>query len=150
MRITIRSGASTKRTLNTIKNLSKVAKEALAEGFEKMGAGLVRTLENSTLNEPKFGREYRVNDKSGVKRLHRASAPDQTPALITGNYFESAFYKPHGANGLEFGNTAEYAEFLELGTDKMEARPGLLNSIESSTRNSRLYLEEALDKGFKS
>lgn len=148
MKIKIRKNARSQKVLVSVKNLGASTKEALAEGFERMGSGLVRTLQNSILNEPKFGREYRISE-GGVTKLHRASAPKQTPALLTGEYFEGAFYKPHGANGLEFGDTAPHAEHLELGTDRMLPRPGLGNAITSSLRNSRMYLEESLDKGIK-
>lgn len=150
MRINITKDRNSQIVLVKIKNLSSASKEALEEGFEKMGSGLVRTLQNSILNEEKFGREYRVSGKSGVKRLHRASAAGQTPALLRGEYYEKAFSKSHGANGLEFGDEAPHAEYLELGTEKMLPRPGLGNAISSSVRNNRLYLEESLDKGFKS
>ncbi len=149
MKVRIRKDTRSQKVLVSVAGLSGATKEAIADGFEKMGAGLVRTFQNSILNEPKFGREYRVSGKDGVKRLHRASAPKQTPALITGEYYEKVFYKPHGSDGLEFGNTAAYAEPLELGTPKMEPRPGLGNAITASLRNSRLYLEESLNKGIK-
>lgn len=149
MRINIVTDSATREVLVTIKDLEKNTKEGIREGFEMMGAGLVRTFENQALNEPKFGREYRTKDKNGVTRIHRASAAKQSPALLSGNYFRSVYWKSHGSNGMEFGNTAEYAEYLELGTKKMEARPGLLNAITASLKNSRLYLEEALDKNIK-
>lgn len=149
MKIKINKNRASQKVVIKIDGLANSTKEAIAEGFEKMGSGLVKTLQDSILNEPKFGREYRVKDKGGVRRLHRASGSNQTPALITGEYFEGAFYKPDGANGLEFGDTTEYAGFLELGTDKMQPRPGLGNAITSSLRNSRLYLEKSLESGFK-
>lgn len=148
MRIEISKGAITRKVLNDIERLPKNIAKGLADGFEEMGAGLVRTLRNSILNEPKYGREYRIK-QGGVRRLHRASAPKQTPALITGEYDKATFYKPHGKRGLTFGNTAPYAADLELGRPNMEARPGLLNAITASIRNSRLYLENNLDKNIR-
>lgn len=149
MRVRINKNKASMQVSVSIENLGRHTREALAEGFTKMGSNLVRTLQNSILNEPKFGAEYRVKGKNGVTKLHRASAAKQTPALISGQYFEKTFFKPHAANGLEFGVEIEYAEYLELGTDKMEPRPGLGNAITSSLRNSRLYLEESLDKGIR-
>lgn len=149
MRVKINKNKAAKKVTVSIQNLGKNTREALAEGFEEMGANLVRTLQNNILNEPKFGREYKVKGKNGVTKLHRASAPKQTPALITGEYYEKIFYKSQGANGLEFGNTAEYAEYLEEGTSKMDPRPGLGNAITSSLKNNRRYLEESLDKGIR-
>lgn len=149
MRVNITTNKKTRDVLVKIENLSKFSKKGIREGFERMGSSLVRTFQNQILNEPKFGREYRTRDSEGVQRIHRASAPKQTPALLTGEYFEAVFYKPHGANGLEFGNTAPYASFLELGTPKMKPRPGLFNAIKSDLRNNRLYLEESLDKNIK-
>ncbi len=146
MRVNITTNKKTRDVLVKIENLSKFTQKGIREGFERMGSGLVRTFQNQILNEEKFGEDYNIIGSDGVKRLHRASAPGQTPALLTGDYYEKVFYKPHGAHGLEFGNTSDHASFLELGTPNMKARPGLFNAIKHDLRNNRNYLEESLDK----
>ncbi|MCH9735866.1 MAG: hypothetical protein K0U78_15160 [Actinomycetia bacterium] len=150
MNINITTNKKTRDVLVQIKDLSKNSQEGIKEGFERMGSGLVRTFQNQILNEPKFGNNYRVRDEDGVVRIHRASAPKQTPALLTGDYFEKVFSKPHGANGLEFGNASEHASYLELGTKHMKARPGLFNAIKHDLKNNRLYLQESMDKHIRS
>lgn len=142
MDISVRANRETKKVLLGIKNLPAATRRGIQLGFQEMGANLVRTAENSVLNESKLGRWYPNN----IKRLHRASAKGQTPALITGQYFEGLDYVPRGGMEIEFGNEAPHAVYLENGTSNMEPRPGLRNSIDSNARNFRQYIETSLEK----
>jgi hypothetical protein len=143
----IKAGKKNQEILDKLKNLGSDARLGIEKGFEELGSSLVRTGENQALNEPKFGREYsfKIN---GVKKLHRASSAGQSPALLTGNYFENFKYENRG-NELEFGNDAEYSGYLEDGTDNMEPRPGVMNAVSSSVRNARLYLEENIGQSLE-
>lgn len=131
-----------------IKNLEKTNKQALSNGFNQLGESLVRRVQNTILNEPKHGRFYKIST-NGVKRLHRASAPGQTPAIISGKYFESTYYESSGWQGLRFINDAPYALYLEKGTKKMKPRPGMKNAIKSELRNGKMYLESSLSKAMR-
>lgn len=71
-----------------------------------------------SFNEPKSGREYK---RSGG--VHRASAPGEAPGVDTGNLQNSIQVEfPSPIKGvLSIG--AEYAQFLEEGTDRIAPRP---------------------------
>jgi hypothetical protein len=140
----IKLDSSSAAILRRLFNLPNPVRKSIHEGFELWGYELVRTAENAALNEPKYGNWY----PSEIKKLHRASAAGQTPAYRTGNWNKKLFYKSSPFQ-LEFGNSAKYAEFLEEGTPKMEARTGLLNAIESTQRNFRTYQKHSLDKHLK-
>jgi phage gpG-like protein len=75
-----------------------------------------------TLSQPGRGRLYR----KGKTVVHRASAPGAPPAPDTGRLRNSTqsevFRTSDGALGVVSVNT-EYAAALELGTDKIAARP---------------------------
>lgn len=147
MSFSIKAGKKNQEVLDKVKNLGRDVKIGIGKGFEELGSNLVRTAENQALNEPKFGREYEVKT-NGVKKLHRASKAGQSPAILSGNYFENFKYENRGEE-LEFGNDAEYSEYLEDGTEKMEPRTGVQNAVSASVRNARLYLEENIGQSLE-
>lgn len=138
----------TKQTLVAIGEITEDMRKGIRHGFEELGSNMVRTAENQALNEPKFGRTYKLA-RDGVRRLHRASAPGQSPAIDTGEYFEAFDYEARGWTELEFGNDAPHAEFLEDGTDNMEPRPGVINAANASVRNSRSYMATKINQSLK-
>ena len=133
--------SESKYILRRLFNLPNPVRTAIHEAFVTWGKELVRSAENSALNDPKFGEWYPTK----ISRLHRASAAGQTPAYKTGKWNKSLGYVASGSD-LEFGNKAKYAGFLEEGTPKMEARTGLLNAITSTERNVRSYYDNSLRK----
>lgn len=140
---TIRTNQKTRKGLIAIGRLTPDVKAAMKSGFEELGANLVRTAENQALGLVAQGRYY---PRKGGK-THRASAPGQSPAIdITGNYFDSFDYVARGSQELVFGNTADYAGFLEDGTETMKPRPGVINSVNASVRNIRTYLDNGIKK----
>lgn len=69
-----------------------------------------------TLSKPGTGREYAAaRGKGKRKRVHRASAPGQPPAVLTGRLRQSI---THGIvdNKMRVGTNVEYAPWLEFGT----------------------------------
>ena len=147
MSFEVRAGKKNQEILNKFKNLGADARLGIDKGFEELGSSLVRTGQNQALNEPKFGNEYKIK-QNGVTKLHRASKAGQSPALLSGNYFEQFKYENRG-DELEFGNDAEYSEFLEDGTPNMEARPGVINAVSAEVRSARIYLEDNLSESFE-
>lgn len=63
------------------------------------------------------------------RRTHRASAPGQAPATDTGRLVGSITASINGKTA-EVSASAEYATFLEFGTQDMEARPFLFPALE--------------------
>lgn len=71
----------------------------------------------SSMAEPKSGAEYKRGES-----VHVASAPGESPANDSSNLsgtIQTFFYTLEAI----IGTMVEYGEYLEDGTDKMEARP---------------------------
>lgn len=119
----------------------------IRQGFFRLGSNLKKELNRQVLAKPKGGRLYRLRTKSGRRRNHRASAPGETPANLTGNYRRNIGFQLKGTSELEFGirDGAPYAEFLEEGTPRMAARPGVTNAVQEGQRNAQLFLESSLN-----
>lgn len=141
--IKLKMSDDSRKTLLQINDLDSQCKEAIETGLRQFGESMVRTGENSALNEPKFGREYRLKS-GGVRKIHRASKAGQSPAAITFNYVRNFKTETNGSESMEFGNDAGYAEFLEFGTDRMEPRPGVRNAVQDNFRNGHTFFEENL------
>lgn len=74
---------------------------------------------------PKTGRIYK---RGGVS--HQASAPGESPANDAGTLAESIQARMTGYIQGEVEPTAEYADYLEFGTEKMEPRPYMFPAYE--------------------
>lgn len=89
--------------------------------------------------EPKTGRLYNI----GRNKTHRASAPGESPANLTGRLKESIGYKTTGEE-LELGAKAKYSKFLEEGTSKIKPRPYLKRAIRENEKDAYNYLMQYL------
>ena len=119
-----------------VKDLSNSVEIGIRKSFNEAGNLLVREA-IKLMNEPKTGRLYTVYI-GRRKKLHIASQAGQAPAIITGNLKRSVRVKYAGGDTLRFGagdSKARYAKYLELGTQKMEARPYLIASIKNSEKD---------------
>lgn len=115
-------------TLKFLKEMPVELSKAIRQGFYTSGMQLVKDL-NKDMKAPKSGKTYKVyagvSGKLKKPRLHTASAPTETPAVITGRFRKSVDFAVRGNRTLEFGANEfapEYAVFLEKGTSKMQAR----------------------------
>jgi hypothetical protein len=93
---------------------------------------------NSRLNQfgyrvkDSFLREYTSGTKTGIMYgKHRASAPNETPARITGKLGNSLLIRV-SSNILNIVDTSGYGKFLEFGTKKIAKREGVLQAIEKN------------------
>lgn len=86
---------------------------------------------------PKTGVLYRI---PGRKRRHRASAPGEAPANLTGKLRRGVNFQVKGNDQMEFGDTELYGKFLEMGTRKMARRPHLEPAVKANQR----YAEQEL------
>lgn len=97
--------------------------------------------------ERKRGRLYRIK---GRRRRHRASAPGQSHANLSGLLRRSNGWRVRGSLQLEFGyglanDAPDYAAFVERGTSKMEARSSLLNAVTAERRNTMREIRQHAD-----
>ena len=94
-------------------------------------ANLVRNTAVTSINQgAKSGVVY---EKYNPRRTHRASAPGEPPATDTG-YLVSNIFTNIDTDGLgaSVGSRAEYSSYLEIGTQKMAARPFLQPALEEN------------------
>lgn len=103
---------------------SKVAMDAAETGMRAVVEEGRNVLVADILSRPGTGRVY----WAGKGRTHQASAPGEPPAPDTGELRRRIFTEvqrgPREVRGLITANT-EYAAALELGTERMAARPFL-------------------------
>ncbi len=92
--------------------------------------------------------------KAGVTYLKRGrkfqrSAPGQTPSEESGSYRKSFKFEDQGGRGFIFGTTSPYGGFLEDGTSKMNARPGVENISKAMIGNLQNVYEKQIAKIIK-
>jgi len=135
IKVDIISPGGNRRSFESTENLAARTAFGIEKAFYFVGKTLVSEFNRQVLAKDKTGRIYIRRTRSGAKRRHRASAPGETPANRTGNYRRGIGFRVQGSKQLVFGNEVEYAGFLEIGTSRMGARPGLSNAIVASERS---------------
>lgn len=121
-------------------------KEGMRKSLSLIGLEVVREDTRLIRSPPKTGRWYYIPE---LKRLHRASAPGQAPANMTGRLAKSAGYRTRNHQEMEVGERAPYAKFLELGTKNMKPRPHLIKAVTAVNRNAVKMLEDNAIKEIK-
>ena len=112
---------------------------AVNSGHDKAGLMIKNDLVRRLTTGKRTGRIY---------GSHQASAAGEYPAKMTGKLAESV--KIENSNlRLTIGEAADYAQYLEIGTAKMAARPHLRPSVEGNMPNVIKIVSQELDKLFK-
>lgn len=124
-----------KRSFESAENIAANTAFGIEKAFYFTGKNLISEFNRQVLSKEKSGRLYIRRTRTGARRKHIASGPGETPANRRGMYRKGIDFNVQGAVQLVFGNSVEYAGFLEIGTSRMKARPGLSNTIEASERN---------------
>lgn len=135
-----------RKVFTQIQNAPNATMQGIRRAFYFIGKDLTKTARRSIIDPPKTGRVYKRTTKSGRRRRHRASAPGEPPANMTGTLQKSINFLVKGSDQLEFGANAEYAGFLELGTRKMAKREYLIRAIENRQKNTRNFFEKEIEK----
>lgn len=146
-----RSG-DTNRVLFELENANVLVEKGIRKAWFAVGQDVKRTANAEILRKPKSGRTYVRRDKAGRRRRHIASAPGETHANQSGRLRKSIGWKVNGAQ-MRFGygvtrEAPEYADWVEFGTKKMEARPSLQNAIKETNRNTEQELVNAVAEAF--
>lgn len=151
MSIKLKADTRNQKIFINISNIDNVTRRGLRQGLFQYGHDLKRTASKQILKKPKGGRTYRV--KRGSRTInHRASAPGESPANLTGKYRRSIGFKIRGALQMLFGagnSSVPYAKWLERGTSKMKPRPGLGNAVKATERNGINYIRNNLERSLK-
>lgn len=133
-------------SVGKIKAIDRDFVRGVRQAWFKTGRILLTQVQKDILHKPKSGRVYRL--RKG-KRLvtHTASAPGETPANFTGVYRKSMGFQIQGWRRMEFGSrsgSAPYAKYLETGTSRMKARPGIGNALSSQENRVRSEIDNAI------
>lgn len=130
--------------------------QVFRRGMINYMSALQKRTNHAILHGKKSGRVYFVRTASGRRKRHRASAPGETHANLTGVLRKSLSWKVHGWERAEFGygvasstsNVAPfYAPFVEFGTRRMAPRPSLQNAIEREEVQG--HFDRAFDAEFR-
>lgn len=115
--------------LRDIERHGEMAVKSSRIALYNIGKENTRYARQLIIRGPKTGRLYRIK---GRKRRHRASAPGEAPANLTGRLQKSVNFIVNGHDEMKFGDQAEYGLFLELGTRKMKPRPHLSTTVNAT------------------
>lgn len=147
MSIGLKIDPDNRKIIAQINNINQNTNQAIRRGLYFVGKDLTKTAKQSIIKGPKTGRVYKI---SGRRRKHRASAPGEPPATLTGKLQKSVNFIVRGFRQMEFGagnRGLKYAKFLELGTKKMRKRTFLIRTINKRQKETRNYLENEIKKG---
>jgi HK97 gp10 family phage protein len=128
-----------------INALEDRTKRGIRQFWFLLGKSLLKSFNTAVLEKPRGGRVYKIR-RGRTRRKHTASQPGETPANISGNYRRLANYQIRGTDEMLFGNAADYAGFLENGTSKMEARPGLGNAVKDVEGDAIIDAANSVEK----
>ena len=155
---------SNKDAYNIAMDLNDSVKAGIRKGWIKIGPMVKRTANKNILDKSqKTGITYIRRTKSGARRDHRASAPGETHANMSGVLRRSLEWKISGTVDMLFGYGAAgakvppYAAAIEFGRDAgtrtdgvkygaIEARPSIKNAIEQNIGNSENHHVQSILK----
>ncbi len=155
MGFNVRGSASNANVIIKIQNLKIDQLRGIRKAFYFIGKDLVKDANSLILQQPKHGKLYTVR-RGGRRFRHRASAPGESPANLSGSLRSALDFNVVGGNRLEFGVQEKsqnrkgtpsgviYGKFLELGTTKMDERPFLKPTIKKNYRNTQKHFETQL------
>lgn len=148
--IQIKALPITYKVTSEMKKHPNKIKQGIRLGFYNLGKKLVKDTSKDILRKPRFGRTYIIY-KKGRRYRHKASVGGEAPANITGKLRRSLNFLVRGSSDLEFGygQNAKYGKFLEKGTVKMAARPGLKINIDRNRVQGSTYIEQEIKKQLK-
>jgi len=119
---------NTKKQLRKVRTHKRLIDYGIRAALYTSGADLVDDVRKRINEPPKTGIKY-----SGLP--NRSSSPGESPATQSGRLMKSSSYTVRGSSQMTFGEKANYAKFLEMGTSRMQSRPHMSESIKSLSRN---------------
>jgi len=143
-----------KRVLMANAKLPKHITKGIRMGAYISGKQLVADLKQD-MSQNKSGKTYKIYVGVGgplkKPRLHTASSPRETPAIITGTFRKSIDFKVRGNKTLEFGSgnegiAKEYAGVLELGSSNMAARKPLGRTVKKLQNQVKTNITKEINK----
>lgn len=142
IRLDIEGADNNRLAFESAENIAAHTRHGVEVALWRSGKDIQGEFNRQVLAKDKTGTIYIRRIKGGARRKHQASAPGETPANRTGKYRKGFSFNVDGAHQLRIGIPAvgtgpdsKYPLYLEVGTSRMEARPGLRNAIRASERD---------------
>ena len=146
MKFIFKESTAAKREFARMRNAGANFKQAVRGAGLQIGQDVVRSVQVGIESGPKTGKRYRLK-KNGRIVDHQASAAGEYPAIITGKFKNSFSYKMRGHTQIEVGSNDPKSVFLELGTNKMQPREPLKQSVKATEKNAFNYLKRMATLG---
>ena len=112
-----------KKTMDALMRLPAETERQMRRGLYNSGKILSDDLKKEITKKGRSGRVYQIYTGLGGRLLkkpknHRASTPNEMPAVISGDYRKSIGFRVLGSSKMEFGSggygkAVDYAEYLE-------------------------------------
>ena len=152
MSIQVINPSGNERVFAKLEDAVPAGNRASRQAWFVLGKDLKAEANRAILAKNKTGRVYIIRSAGG-RRRHRASAPGQSHANLTGELRRSLSWRVFGHDSMDFGYGARggaprYAKFVELGTTRMDPRPTLQNALDASARNAELAFVTNLFREF--
>lgn len=97
-----------------------------------------------SMHDAKSGRIYKLTQPT--RRVHRASAPGEAPAVDFGTLSQSIQAMMINTYTWNVGTVLPYGRYLEYGTMRIAPRPWLAPAIEANRDNFNRLLSAALNE----
>jgi hypothetical protein len=131
-----------------INNTIALTKKGIRQGFYNVGKLLKSTANKDILAKDKTGRTYRIK-RGKVIMNHRASAPGQTFANLSGAARKTLGFDVVGSDHLEFGFRQNQATWYTKVLETSLNRPALGNAVSKESGNAVTIMESELRKALK-
>lgn len=141
VRVSIGDGRTAADLVRYFERIPEEAEAAVRAVVQATALKVEGTAKERIQRGPKTGRVY----PRGKGRVHRASAPGESPATDTGT-LASRIYSELRASGHEatvYG-AVSYAGYLEFGTSRMAPRPYLAPALETHAEEFVRDIEDAV------
>lgn len=154
-----------RKVLVQVSKLQLLQEKGIRKAFYFIGKDLVKESQKLIMMKPKHGKVYTIR-RLGRRIKHRASAPLEAPANLTGALKKSIDFSVIDGDRMEFGvreyfpdrkgqpKGVDYGVYLELGKinrdgTRMAKRPYLLPSIVKNQKNAQQHFETQLKKSLE-
>ena len=129
--------------------LEKHSQRGIRQGFYQLGADLRTSVRKDILDKTgKTGRTY-VVQRGGRRLRHRASAPGEFSANLSGELRGSIGFNVRGWRQLHFGAGAKHGAFQEEGTSRMRPRENLGMTVDKNEKNAQAHFKREIKRAHK-
>ncbi len=146
--ITIKADPKNRKAEFQIDNTILLTKKGIRQGFYNVGRLLKSSANKDILAKDKTGIVYRVK-RGKVIRRHRASAPGQTFANLSGAARRTLGFDVVGADHLEFGFRKNAETFYTKLLETIMNRPALGNAVQKERGNAIMIMEREAKKALR-